>query len=79
MNREEKLWVAAFLAGLAAISFVVWAEMYRVSPILLSSRLFFQLMLAATLIALLRNVVGIKAFGVFGPRPAEWRNEAERG
>lgn len=67
MKGEEKLWVAAFLAGLTAISLLVWSEMYRVSPILITSRLFFQLMLAATLIAMLRNVVGIKAFGVFGP------------
>ncbi len=67
LNREEKLWVGAFLAGLTAISLVVWAEMYRVSPILLTSRLFFQLMIGATLIAMLRNVVGVKAFGVFGP------------
>jgi alpha-L-glutamate ligase-like protein len=67
VNREEKLWVGAFLTGLTAISLVVWAEMFRVSPILLTSRLFFQLMLAATLIAMMRNVVGVKAFGVFGP------------
>src|SRR5882672_9957753 len=41
--------------------------MYRLSPILITSRIFFQLILAATLIAMLRNLVGIKAFGVFGP------------
>lgn len=67
MNRDEQLWLAAFLAGLAAISLVVWAQMFRVSPVLFSSRIFFQLILAATLIAMLRNVVGVKAFGVFGP------------
>lgn len=67
MNREEKLWVFVYMAGLTAISMVAWAQMYRVSPILLTSRLFFQLMLGATLIAMLRNVVGVKAFGVFGP------------
>lgn len=67
MNREERLWVVAFLLGLAAISFVVWAQMYRLSPVLFTSRIFFQLILAATLIAMLRNVVGVKAYGVFGP------------
>ncbi|MBR9675434.1 hypothetical protein GOV05_00305 [Candidatus Woesearchaeota archaeon] len=36
-------------------------------PILLSSTLFFQLMISVTLIAVLRNIVGIRSFGVFGP------------
>ncbi len=67
MNREERLWIVAFLMGLSAISFVVWAQMYRLSPVLFTSRIFFQLILAATLIAMLRNVVGVKAYGVFGP------------
>lgn len=67
MDRDEKLWLVAFLAGLTAISLVVWAQMFRVAPILFTSRLFFQLILAATLIAMMRNVVGVKAFGVFGP------------
>jgi len=67
VRQDERLWLVAFLAGLSAISLVVWAQMYRLSPILFTSQIFFQLILAATLIAMLRNVVGIKAFGVFGP------------
>ena len=67
MKSDERLWLVAFLAGLSAISLVVWAQMYRLSPVLFTSQIFFQLILAATLIAMLRNVVGIKAFGVFGP------------
>lgn len=35
--------------------------------ILLNSRLFFQIFLAITVIAFLRNVVGLRGFGVFGP------------
>ncbi len=37
------------------------------TPILESSLLFFQLVLAATVIAVLRNAVGVRSFGVFGP------------
>jgi alpha-L-glutamate ligase-like protein len=67
VNRDERLWLFAFMAGLTAISFVVWAQMFRLSPVLFTSRIFFQLILAATFIAMMRNIVGVKAFGVFGP------------
>jgi alpha-L-glutamate ligase-like protein len=36
-------------------------------PILEASTLFFQLILAGTVIAILRNIVGVRTFGVFGP------------
>jgi len=48
---------------------VLWVrlnlDLFR--PVLESSLLFFELILAATVIAVLRNAVGVRSFGVFGP------------
>ncbi len=51
------------------ITIIVWVrhDLPFFQPILESSLLFFQLILAATVIAILRNIVGIRTFGVFGP------------
>ena len=67
MKREEIVWILLF-AMLSAL-FVHWvrANMVQFEPILEDSTLFFQLMIAVTVIAVLRNVGGIKTFGVFGP------------
>jgi len=55
--------------GVLLLAIVVWSRlnMDHFQPILESSQLFFQLIVAATVIAILRNVVGIRTFGVFGP------------
>jgi alpha-L-glutamate ligase-like protein len=51
------------------IAMIIWARVNLpfFKPILEDSQLFFQLIVAGTVIAILRNVVGIKTFGVFGP------------
>ncbi|MGA1793744.1 MAG: sugar-transfer associated ATP-grasp domain-containing protein [Thermoplasmatota archaeon] len=51
------------------LAIVIWARlnMDHFQPILEGSQLFFQLIVAGTVIAVLRNVVGIRTFGVFGP------------
>ncbi|MGA1819554.1 MAG: sugar-transfer associated ATP-grasp domain-containing protein [Thermoplasmatota archaeon] len=51
------------------LAIVVWARlnMDHFQPILEDSQLFFQLIVAGSVIAILRNVVGIRTFGVFGP------------
>ena len=53
MTRDERMWLVAFFLGLSAISLVVWLQMYRLSPVLFTSRIFFQLILASTLIAMM--------------------------
>lgn len=55
--------------GVLFISMMVWSRLNLdyFSPILEDSLLFFQLIVAGTVIAVMRNVVGIKTFGVFGP------------
>ncbi|MCI0497569.1 MAG: hypothetical protein L0Z54_04685 [Thermoplasmata archaeon] len=67
MKREEVIWLLIF-AALSAI-FVLWVRrnLVEFQPVLEASTLFFQLMLAVTVIAVLRNVGGVKSFGVFGP------------
>ena len=51
------------------LAMIVWSRLNLeyFSPILEDSLLFFQLIVAGTVIAIMRNVVGIKTFGVFGP------------
>ncbi|MGA1847745.1 MAG: sugar-transfer associated ATP-grasp domain-containing protein [Thermoplasmatota archaeon] len=61
-----------FLQGsvvILVLSMIIWSRLNleHFQPILEDSLLFFQLIVAGTTIALLRNVVGVKTFGVFGP------------
>jgi len=55
--------------GSLLIGIIIWARlnMDLLEPILRDSTLFFQLIVAGTVIAILRNVIGIRTFGVFGP------------
>lgn len=48
---------------------VVWVRtnLEHMAPVLENSTLFFELIVGALLIVILRNIVGIKTFGVFGP------------
>ncbi len=67
MRWEERLSVASllFFVGIA----VVWTRqnLQHMEPILAASTLFFELIIGALFIVIMRNVVGVKTFGVFGP------------
>jgi len=65
----NKRWVAAgtVLAVVAGFAAVVRWQLPAFEPTLLESTVLFQLVLGATIVALLRNEVGISTFGVFGP------------
>ena len=65
-HRDALLLIVLMNLILAAI---LWIRLNLeiMEPILRDSTLFFQLIVAATIIAILRNIVGIKTFGVFGP------------
>ncbi len=56
-----------FLGALFLLSYYVDQNLGQFLPALHSARILIQLALAATVIAILRNVVGIKAFGTFSP------------
>jgi len=66
---ERKDYFGLTIFALISLALILWVrfnlEFFK--PVLESSTLFFQLILASTIIAVLRNVVGIKTFGVFGP------------
>ncbi len=67
MKWEERLSVASllFFVGIA----VVWTRqnLEHMEPVLAASTLFFELIIGALFIVIMRNVIGIKTFGVFGP------------
>ena len=67
MDRRDAM-LLVVLANLI-LGAILWIRIniQLMEPILEDSTLFFQLVLAATVIAVLRNIVGIKTFGVFGP------------
>ncbi|MEW6035847.1 MAG: sugar-transfer associated ATP-grasp domain-containing protein [Candidatus Micrarchaeota archaeon] len=67
MEREDKILVALFLVSFLALALLIRLSMPNFMPVIVESRLFFQLLLAASVIALLRNCVGISTYGVFGP------------
>lgn len=54
-----------FFVGIA----VVWTRqnLVHMQPILAASTLFFELIIGALFIVIMRNVVGVKTYGVFGP------------
>ncbi len=56
-----------FMAALAALSYYFHLNIDLVLPALNSASILMQLALGATIIAVLRNVVGIKAYGTFAP------------
>jgi alpha-L-glutamate ligase-like protein len=56
-----------FMGALLLMSYYVDQQLSLVLPALYSARVLIQLALAATMIAILRNVVGIKSFGTFSP------------
>lgn len=58
---------AVFLTALFLLAYFLDQNLHLVLPALYSARILLQLALAATVIAILRNVVGIKAFGTFAP------------
>ncbi len=66
--KAKELFLHGFVTVLI-ITMIVWSRLNMpfFQPILEGSQLFFQLIVAGTVIAILRNVVGIKTFGVFGP------------
>jgi len=49
------------------ISWIIRENMFMIYPILQHSKLFFQLMVGATILAIMGNVLGVRTFGVFGP------------
>lgn len=57
---------AAFVASLAG--FTLWLQLVvaTVLPSLLALHIFFQIVLGATAVAILRNLVGLKTYGTFG-------------
>lgn len=67
MRKIEQLKFIGF--SFALVIAVVWVRIniQILEPILIASTLFFQLIIAVTIIAFLRNIIGIKTFGVFGP------------
>jgi len=67
MRKREKVWLGLF--AFIAVLTVWWVRenLLIFRPILEDSTLFFQLIVASTFIAVTRNVIGIKTFGVFGP------------
>jgi len=73
MPVTRKVWLAhhgpfLLLVGfLFALAFYVDLYLDAFTYILLNSRLFFQIFVGITVIAVLRNVVGIRGFGTFGP------------
>ncbi|MFQ5838305.1 MAG: sugar-transfer associated ATP-grasp domain-containing protein [Thermoplasmata archaeon] len=58
---------AIFIAALFILSYYLDQQLSLVLPALHSARILIQLALAATVIAILRNVVGIRSFGTFSP------------
>ncbi len=67
MNDTEKLNLGFFFVIFLTLIFWIRYNLEFIKPILENSPLFFQLMLAILIIAIIRNVIGIKTYGVFGP------------
>ncbi|MDA3854721.1 MAG: hypothetical protein PF569_00575 [Candidatus Woesearchaeota archaeon] len=67
MNKSEKLNLGIYFAILLSLIFWIRYNLDFMKPILENSTLFFQLMVAVLIIAFVRNIIGIKTYGVFGP------------
>ncbi len=67
MKKIELLWLTGFAS--AIITVIIWVRsnliLYR--PFLERLPIPFQIMVGASVIAILRNVIGLRSFGVFGP------------
>ena len=67
MKWNERLSILTLLliVGLA----VVWVRqnLIHMEPVLEASTLFFELIIGALFIVIMRNIIGVKTFGVFGP------------
>jgi len=61
------VWLVLFFGLMLLISFIIRENMFMIYPILQHSKLFFQLMVGATILAIMINVLGVGTFGVFGP------------
>lgn len=67
MNLRTALLLTVLAVIVAVETIWVRFNLEAFEPVLTSSLLFFQLVIAVTVIAVLRNLIGIKSFGVFGP------------
>jgi alpha-L-glutamate ligase-like protein len=67
VQKEDKILIFIFLLAFLALTVVIKFSMPLFRPVIIESKLFFQLLLAASVIALLRNGVGIATYGLFGP------------
>jgi len=64
---KEIVSLVLFFSLMLLISSIIRENMFMIHPILQQSKLFFQLMIGATVLAIMRNVLGVITFGVFGP------------
>lgn len=64
-NERLSIMTLLLIVGLA----VVWVRqnLIHMEPVLAASTLFFELIIGALFIVIMRNLVGVKTFGVFGP------------
>ncbi len=67
MKARELIPLIVFVAVMLIAAYLIRENAFFTFPILQGSRLFFQLLVASLVIALLRNVVGLSTFGIFGP------------
>ena len=67
MRINEKINLGIFFAILVMVILWIRYNLDFMRVILESSTLFFQLMVAVLVIAVIRNIIGIKTYGVFGP------------
>ncbi len=67
MDRDDIINLGMYFAILVMIVFWIRYNLEYMETILMSSTLFFQLMVSVLIIAVMRNVFGVKTFGVFGP------------
>jgi len=67
MKKFDVIGLIAFTSALLILVMWVRSNLVYFAPILEASTLFFQLILAVTVIAFLRSVIGLRTFGVFGP------------
>jgi alpha-L-glutamate ligase-like protein len=69
MSLDAKDWLWTSILAVLVMIEISWVRLNIdfFGPVLEGSLLFFEIIIAATLIAFLRNVVGLKTYGVFGP------------
>lgn len=67
MEKEDYYVPVGFFVLLFVAAFIVRLTMGRFESVLVRSQVFFQLILTGTIIAVMRNEVGVDTFGVFAP------------